>query len=133
MDDSEMTSIYSRINKIDNRVTALEQTNTFIQDMIKRNVESNERLETTMQTIQATLIQLNDQSSHQLEKIENMRSDFEKANEATNKRIENVGSKVEVLEDKGKFDIQEFIKKNWPTIVVLFGLGALYVAQFVKF
>ena len=78
-------------------------------------------------------IWLNDKMDRQVDEMTKMKKSVEAANAKTDEKLSAVETKVNALEDAGKFDIREFFKKNWPWICALLGMGGLYVAQFVKF
>ena len=65
--------------------------------------------------------------------MKEMKADFERANKATADKLSTVESKVTTLEEAGKFDIRAYLKHNFPWIVVVLGMGVLYVSQYVKF
>lgn len=144
MSEGDIGTLYSKVSKLDARMTKIESTRPFLEDMVKRNISSNEKLVETLQEVQISMAKMNDKMDEQSVAIQTMREEFERANAQTNQRIEAVDKKatdgfekidkrVEEVEDKGTFDIQLFIKSNWPWIVCLFGLGFLYIAQFAKF
>ena len=86
-----------------------------------------------MQDVQMSMIKLNDKMDRQVDEMGKMKESVEAANAKTNEKLSAVDTKVNALEEVGKFNIQEFFKKNWPWICVLIGIGGLYAAQFVKF
>ena len=52
MADVDIGKIYGRLDDHDHRITALESTRPFLQDLIARSVKSNEVLAQTMQDVQ---------------------------------------------------------------------------------
>lgn len=144
MPDGDIGTLFNKVNKLDARMTKIESTRPFLEDMIKRNIASNEKLVETLQEVQISMVKMNEKMDEQSEAIRTMKQEFEEANVQTNKKIEEVdkkasegitkvGKRVEEVEEKGKFDIHMFIKNNWPWIVVLIGVGMLTVSQYVKF
>ena len=151
MSENEIGVIYSKLNKLDVRLKAIEETRPFLREMIKRNTESNEALAQTLQEIQITMTKMNDKIDDQFEVTAQMKEDFDKAAQETNRKIEEVDNKVqkmedkriednsvlnnkiEALEDKGQFDILLFLKKNLPWIIVCLGLGVAYASAFFQF
>lgn len=149
--EEDIGNIYSKIEKINARLTAIEETRPFLKEIIERNTKTNEELSKTLQEVQTTMVQLNSKMDEQSKTIEAMKIDMEKAAQATNERIEEVNRKVQGLEDKhdhdatlltsevekleikGKFDIMEFIKKYFPWIVVGIGYIVFYFSNFIKF
>lgn len=144
MPDGDIGTLYSKVNKLDARLTKIESTRPFLEDMIERNIASNEKLANTLQEVQISMVRMNEKMDEQSEALRIMKEEFEEANFQTNKKIEEVdkkategiakvGERVEEVEEKGKFDIMLFLKSNWPWILVLVGIGTLYASNFVKF
>jgi uncharacterized coiled-coil protein SlyX len=133
MEDKELDGVYGRINKIDSRVTKLETSYPFLEDLIERSTKTNEKLSETMQEVQISMSKLNDKLDYQSDALKAMKEESEEANKKMNEHISQVAQKVEKIEDKGKFDIWQWLKSNFPWIVALVGLGAYSVSQFVKF
>lgn len=147
----DINILYSKVGKLDTRIAKIESTRPFLEDMIERSIVSNEKLATTMQEMQITMVKLNEKMDDQAQAMEDqanaviaMREEFDKANKATNEKIENVkketlqqiqevDERVDEVEEKGKFDIWLFIKKYCPWVIVTLGLGMLYASQYVKF
>lgn len=133
MAEGETSKIYAKLDDHDHRITKLESTRPFLQDLIQRSVKNNELLTQTMQDVQMSMVKLNDKMDEQAREMKEMKADFEKANKATADKLTTVESKVTILEEAGKFDIQAYLKHNFPWIVVVLGMGILYVSQYVKF
>ena len=133
MADGDTSKIYAKLDDHDHRITTLESTRPYLQDLIDRNIKSNELLTHTMQDVQMSMVKLNDKMDRQADEMAKMQESFDAANAKTTEKLNAVESKVGALEDAGKFDIREFFKKNWPWICAIIGMGGLYAAQFVKF
>lgn len=144
MSEGDIGTLYSKVNKLDARLTKIESTRPFLEDMIERNIASNEKLANTLQEVQISMVKMNKKIDEQSEALRIMKEEFEEANIQTNKKIEEVdkkategiakvGERVEEVEEKGKFDIMLFLKSNWPWILVMVGIGTLYASNFVKF
>lgn len=122
VEDKDIDTLYSKINKLDSRMIEIEATRPFLKEMIERNVESNEKLALTLKEVQMSMVALNHEMKEQSEAISTMKQEFS-----------SVKVKVDSIEEKGKFDIQLFIKSNWPWIMVLLGFGFYTVSKLVKF
>lgn len=132
MADGENSKIYAKLDDHDHRITQLESTRPFLQDLIQRSVKSNELLTQTMQDVQLSMVKLNDKMDEQAKEMKEMKSDFETANKATADKLSAVEAKVTTLEEVGKFNIWEYLKSNFPWIIVVLGMGALYASQYIK-
>lgn len=133
MEDKELDGVYGRINKLDSRITKLETSYPFLEDLIERSTKTNEKLSETMQEVQISMSKMNQKMDAQAEALASMKHDSEEANKKMNEQISRVANKVEKIEDKGKFDIWQWLKANFPWIVILVGLGIYSASQFVKF
>ena len=133
MVDGDDGKICAKLDDHDRRITQLESTRPYLQDLIDRNIKSNEVLTQTMQDVQVAIVKLNDKMDRQVDEMAKVKKSVEAANAKTDEKLSAVETKVNALENAGKFDIREFFKKNWPWVCALLGMGWLYVAQFVKF
>lgn len=133
MADGENTKIYAKLDDHDRRITTLESTRPFLQDLIDRSIKSNEVLAQTMQDVQLSMVKMNDKMDKQAEDLRQMRADFAAANKAVTQKVEDVEKKVNNLDDEGKFNIRTYLKTNWPWIVVVLGMGIFIATKYVKF
>lgn len=132
-DEKDIEVIYSKINKLSNEVAEMKATRPFLLQMIERNIASNEKLAETLHQVQTTMVTLNEKIDTQSKALETLRDDFTEGYNKNNKRFLELDGKIEMIEEKGKFDIQMYIKQNWPWILILIGLGINFASQFVKF
>ena len=121
-EEKDIDTLYRKINKLDSRMTGIEATRPFLKEMIERNIKSNEKLASTLQEVQMSMVNLNHEMKEQSEAMISMKKEFS-----------DVKAKVESIEEKGKFDIHSFIKSNWPWIMILLGIGFYSISKFVKF
>lgn len=133
MAEGDTSKIYAKLDDHDHRITQLESTRPFLQDLIERSIKSNETLTKTMQDVQMSMVKLNDKMDEQANEMRDMKADFEAANKTTADKLTTVEAKVTTLEEVGKFNIWEYLKKNFPWIIAIMGMGILYVSQYVKF
>ena len=129
----DISILYGKVNKLSERVTEIEVTRPFLQEMIDRNIASNERLAETLNDVRLTMAHMNDKMDEQSATIQTMKEEFEESNRKTNERIGEVDRKIESQEEKGRFDIIGMLKVNFPWIVVILGLGIAYASQYFKF
>lgn len=130
--EKDIDAIYKRLNNIDKRLVEIESTRPFLKEMVDRNVSVCELLSKTMQEIQFSMQALNEKMETQSTSIKGIREKFNILSDRTNDKIDEVSNKIQLVEDKGKFDILQYIKNNWPLILVLIGLGGAYIAKFIK-
>lgn len=130
--EKDIDAIYERLNNIDKRLVEIESTRPFLKEMVDRNVSVCELLGETMQEVQYSMRELNEKMELQSTSIKEIREEFNILSDRTNDKIDEVSNKIQLVEDKGKFDILQYIKNNWPLILVLIGLGGAYIAKFIK-
>lgn len=130
--EKDIDAIYKRLNNIDKRLVEIESTRPFLKEMVDRNVSICELLGETMQEVQYSMRELNEKMELQSTSIKEIREEFNILSDRTNDKIDEVSNKIQLVEDKGKFDILQYIKNNWPLILVLIGLGGAYIAKFIK-
>ena len=130
--EKDIDAIYKRLNNIDKRLVEIESTRPFLKEMVDRNVSVCELLGETMQEVQYSMRALNEKMELQSTFIKEIREKFNILSDRTNDKIDEVSNKIQLVEDKGKFDILQYIKNNWPLILVLIGLGGAYIAKFIK-
>ena len=133
MADGENSKIYAKLDDHEHRLTTLESTRPYLQDLIERSIKSNEVLTTTMQDVRVSMVKLSDKMDEQSQEMKAMKADFEKANKNTSEKLSVVENKIITLEDAGKFDMRNWLKHNFPWIIVIIGIGMLWVSKFVKF
>lgn len=133
MADGENTKIYAKLDDHDRRITTLESTRPFLQDLIDRSIKSNGVLAQTMQGVQLSMVKVNDKMDEQAEGLRQMRADFVAANKTVTQKVEDVEKKVSSLDDEGKFNIRTYLKTNWPWIIVVLGMGIFIATKYVKF
>ena len=130
--EKDIDAIYKRLNNIDKRLVEIESTRPFLKEMVDRNVLVCELLGETMQEVQYSMRALNEKMEFQSTSIKEICEEFNILSDRTNDKIDEVSNKIQLVEDKGKFDILQYIKNNWPLILVLIGLGGAYIAKFIK-
>lgn len=130
--EKDIDAIYKRLNNIDKRLVEIESTRPFLKEMVDRNISVCELLDETMQEMQYSMLALNEKMELQSTSIKEIREEFNILSDRTNDKIDEVSNKIQLVEDKGKFDILQYIKNNWPLILVLIGLGGAYIAKFIK-
>lgn len=130
--EKDVDAIYKRLNNIDKRLVEIESTRPFLKEMVDRNVSVCELLGEIMREVQYSMRALNEKMELQSTSIKEIREEFNILSDRTNDKIDKVSNKIQLVEDKGKFDILQYIKNNWPLILVLIGLGGAYIAKFIK-
>lgn len=113
--------IYSKVNKLDERVTRLESTRPYLEKLIERNIDSNEKLSNALSDMQGFMKSMNTKIDMQSDTIKEIKSD-----------VIELDNKIARVEEKGKFDMMDYIRKNLPLIIVALSGFALYASAYVK-
>ena len=133
MAEGDINTLFSKVAKLDQRVTKIEATQPFLTEILEKNVKTNERLAETLHEIRLSMVSMNDKIDAQATAIENMKHDFDEADKKTDERIKSVVQKVETINLEGQFNIREFLKKNFIWLAITVGLGVAYLSTFISF
>ena len=92
--------------------------------LLKQNIDSSEKLNNTLTTVQNTMIQLSENIKHTNE-----------TTSALSNKVSNLEAKIDKVENHGKLDMMEWWQKNWVNVIILVGVVAYvvlgqYIAKF---
>ena len=92
--------------------------------LLKQNIDSSEKLNNTLTTVQNTMIQLSENIKHTNE-----------TTSALSNKVSNLEEKIDKVENHGKLDMMEWWQKNWVNVIILVGVVAYvvlgkYIAKF---
>ena len=114
--------LYHKVNSLSERVTELESTRPFMQEMIEREIKVSEKLDATLDAVQLSMVQMNAKMDEQSKAIEMLQKNSVESNKKLNNRLD-------VLEERGQFDFLTYIKTNLPTIILTGVVVGAYVAK----
>lgn len=114
--------LYHKVNDLSVRVTELESTRPFMQEMIEREIKVSEKLDATLDAVQLSMVQMNAKMDEQSKAIELLQKNSVESNKKLNNRLDD-------LEEKGKFDFLSYVKTNLPTIILTGVIVGAYVAK----
>lgn len=104
-----------RLVGIDERVTKLESTQPFLQQLLEQAIETNKGLSDTMNRVQITMSNMDN-------KLLNL-----------DRKVEGLDEKVNKMKDNQTFNIMQFMKKYFPWIVVGVGLIVYQLSKMFAF
>jgi chromosome segregation ATPase len=84
--------------------------------LLKQNIDSSEKLNNTLTTVQNTMIQLSENIKHTNE-----------TTSALSSKVSNLEEKIDKVENHGKLDMMEWWQKNWVNVIILVGVVAYVV------
>ncbi len=114
--------LYHKVNDLSVRVTELESTRPFMQEMIEREIKVSEKLDATLDAVQLSMVQMNAKMDEQSRAIEMLQKNSVESNKKLNNRLDD-------LEEKGQFDFLSYVKANLPTIILTGVVVGAYVAK----
>ncbi len=114
--------LYHKVNDLSVRVTELESTRPFMQEMIEREIKVSEKLDATLDAVQLSMVQMNAKMDEQSKAIEMLQKNSVESNKRLNNRLDD-------LEERGQFDFLSYIKANLPTIILTGVVVGAYVAK----
>lgn len=124
-----MEILEARVRELEEKVTRLNTEYPFLKESLDQNTKCYQELNKTLISFKDTMTTMNLQMANMNNNIQTQKNALDKVVGD----VETLKNKVENVDEKGKFDIREFFKKNFPWIVVLIGVGILAVSNFVKF
>lgn len=114
--------LYHKVNDLSERVTELESTRPFMQEMIEREIKASEKLDATLDAVQLSMVQMNAKMDEQSKAIELLQKNSVESNKKLNNRLDD-------LEERGQFDFLTYVKTNLPTIILIGVVVGAYVAK----
>ena len=114
--------LYHKVNDLSERVTELESTRPFMQEMIEREIKVSEKLDATLDAVQLSMVQMNAKMDEQSKAIELLQKNSVESNNRLNNRLDD-------LEERGQFDFLSYVKTNLPTIILIGVVAGAYVAK----
>lgn len=131
--EGDSGKIYDRLDEYDRRITVLESTRPFLQELIERSIKSYDALSKTMQDVQLSMVKMNDKMDIQAESLRNLQDNMSAGNKAMSEKITVIENRVANIDEEGKFNIRTWFKTNWPWVLIVMGLGIMVASQYVKF
>lgn len=132
--------LYSKVNKLDERMTKIESTRPYLENLVERSIQSHEKLAEAMQDMKIAMTSMHDKIDNQAHTLAEFKQEMEDAGRRTEEKFDKtegqmaeVSKRISQVEEKGKFDIWGALKQYFPWIIALLGFGMLTASQFVKF
>lgn len=126
----QQIELLNKYNDLSTRVTALETKEPILQQMLDRSIASSENLANTLKEVELAMVTLTSKIDTQSNALEEVRQNLDEVNKKTKEHFKTIDNKINVIEEKSKFDIAEYIKKNLPWIIIILGLGITYVGKY---
>ena len=122
-----------RISKMEKDITEVKTTQVFLKEMLERNTETNEKLVGTLNKVEQSMISINDNLQVQSKEISAIRKELDETTNSFDKKIAHVESKVDSMDEEGKFNIRLFLKNYFPWIVVTVGIAVNFLSKVLSY
>ena len=130
---------YDEINPIKEELTEIKISLSNNDLLTKQNIESNKKLNDTMDTLKTTMIEIaqsvrdsNNVTKELTETVEKLSSKVSSIEINTKNTLDGFDEKLDKIDEKSKIDMLSWLKSNWFSVVL--GLGALsyVITQLIK-
>ena len=109
-----------RVASMENRLTKMETELPHLRESLDRNTKSNNKMKEVLSSLEKTMVEINFKTKAQDNEIKENKEEINK-----------VKTKVEQLEEKGKFDIANWIKSNWVWLAITATLGIGWATKLI--
>ena len=109
-----------RVASMENRLTKMETELPHLRESLDRNTKSNDKMTEVLKKKKKTMVEINFKTKAQDNEIKENKEEINK-----------VKTKVEQLEEKGKFDIANWIKSNWVWLAITATLGIGWATKLI--
>ena len=105
---------------MENRLTKMETELPHLRESLDRNTKSNDKMTEVLSSLEKTMVEINFKTKAQDNEIKENKEEINK-----------VKIKIEQLEEKGKFDIANWIKSNWVWLAITATLGIGWATKLI--
>lgn len=131
--EAEISGVKEAVAELQKDVTEIKVTQPFLQEMLKRNTEANEKLVLTLHEVEKSMVSLNDKLDSQSQDITAIKQEMDDTTNKLNDKIQSVEHHINAVDEEGKFNIRVFFKEYFPWIVVLIGVGINFLGNYISF
>ena len=131
--EAEILGVKDAVAELQKDVTEIKTTQPFLQDMLRRNTEANEKLVATLHEVDKSMVAINDKLDTQSQDIATIKQEMDETTDRLDGKIQEVKKQVDTVDDDGKFNIRIFLKEYFPWIVVLIGVGIHALGNHISF
>lgn len=118
----DIDDLFGKTNRLDKKLVEIETNQKHYTDVLETVVDSNNKLVETLQSMQITFVKMDG-------KIDEISKDII----ATKRQVNGIDCRMDKIESDCRFNVMEFLKKNFHWVVVGIGMVALWASKFVKF
>lgn len=131
--EKEIGGVKKDISNLQKDVTEIKTTQPFLQSMLERNTESNEKLVETLHEVEKSMISITDKLDIQSQDISSIKAEMGETIDNFNIKINQVETRINSVDEEGKFNIRIFFQRYFPWIVVFIGIGINAIDKLVHF
>lgn len=129
----EINGVKEAVAELQKDVTEIKVTQPFLQEMLKRNTEANEKLVLTLHEVEKSMVSLNDKLDGQSQDIAAIKQEMDDTTNKLDDKIQSVEHRINTVDEEGKFNLRVFFKEYFPWIVVLIGVGINFLGNYISF
>lgn len=129
----EINGVKEAVAELQKDVTEIKVTQPFLQEMLKRNTEANEKLVLTLHEVEKSMVSLNDKLDGQSQDIAAIKQEMDDTTNKLDDKIQSVEHRINAVDEEGKFNLRVFFKEYFPWIVVLIGVGINFLGNYISF
>lgn len=118
----DVDDLYERTNNVEKKLIEMEINQKHYTEALEKVAESNLKLVETLQNMEITFTKIDG-------KINEISRDVVDAKN----QIGGIDCRMKKIEDDSNFEIMEFLKKNFPWVVVIIGFAIYQLSGFIKF
>ena len=93
----EIAVLNKKVDSLTQKVIELESTRPFLQEVVERNIASNEKLGETLHEVQLSMAHMNDKMDAQSKAFSELKKEMGEANKKTNDKIASLDKRVRVF------------------------------------
>lgn len=130
---------YKELNPLKERVGRIEVSLAENNVLTKQSVETSAKLTETMGVVKETMIQLaesmkasNKVAEELSENVKTLSTQFVGLDNKVDSKFNEVDERISKIDDKSKFDIMEWIKSNFVSVVLAIGAVTYLISQYIK-
>lgn len=114
---------YEELKEVKHEIQVIKEDMARNNILLAQNIDSSEKLNTTLNNVQNTMIQLSENIKHNNETTNSL-----------NQKVSNLEQKMDDVENHSKLDMMEWWQKNWVSVIMLLG-AVVYIVlgQYIKF
>jgi len=131
--EQEINDIKKDVSALITDMAVIKDNVPRMEEALKDNTKAYTALNETLHNINTNMIAMNNKIDNQGKDIEEVKNNLEETRTHFNGKIQAIRTKIDSVDEEGKFNIRTFFRQYLPWIIVVLGLGIYIVSTAVKF